>query len=418
MYSPLALHPLVHPAELRRLRWAVVAGQAAAALTAVSLDPAAPRARLFTLVSAAALSQLFLAMRGFAPGPRAVLALIGLDALLLTGLLAITGAGLSPFTALYLVFPVMAALVLSPAGAWGATAGVLGAYGLLLFVPAGEHADHPGMGGPGSHAAGMFAAVALASPFLVQTLLRTRRALTLAEEERARARAADARATRLTSLATLAAGAAHELSSPLGTIAVAAKEIERRAGECGVLDDARLIGQEVRRCRQVLDELSADVGSGAAEAARPVSVGDLVDLIVHDQPDVELELPQELEEVVVRLPPRLVAQAARRLLGNARDASPPGRAPSLKVELDGEILRLIAEDHGEGMTPEVLARAGEPFFTTKPEGAGRGLGLWFTRSVASSVGGALTLGSRPGEGTRATLEVPVKPASKEENPDG
>ena len=73
----------------------------------------------------------------------------------------------------------------------------------------------------------------------------------------------------------------------------------------------------------------------------------------------------------------------------------------LRAELEGDRVRLVVEDNGAGMEPEVLRRVFEPFFTTKPFGSGTGLGLAVSRSLITSLGGDLRLESRPGAGTRA-----------------
>ena len=83
----------------------------------------------------------------------------------------------------------------------------------------------------------------------------------------------------------------------------------------------------------------------------------------------------------------------------------------LRLGVDGDRLRIEVEDQGEGMAPEVLARAGEPFFSTRGSGHGLGLGLFVARSLAEQLGGDLHLVSAPARGTRALLTVPLLPAS-------
>jgi CheY-like chemotaxis protein len=105
---------------------------------------------------------------------------------------------------------------------------------------------------------------------------------------------------------------------------------------------------------------------------------------------------------------------------NARDAMPSGGALSVAAVADsrgatpdfpselgeGAFVRLCVTDTGTGMTAETLARACEPFFTTKPEGKGTGLGLAMARGFASQSGGAFRIDSEPGRGTRVTLWFP------------
>src|SRR4029079_8008574 len=112
-----------------------------------------------------------------------------------------------------------------------------------------------------------------------------------------------------------------------------------------------------------------------------------------------------------RLPPRAVGQALRSLVTNAQDASPPNTAVIVQVAREDAHLELTVRDRGPGMASEVMARVGEPFFTTKAPGRGMGLGLFLARAVIEGVGGSLQIDSTQGTGTevRVTLPTDVSP---------
>jgi two-component system, sensor histidine kinase RegB len=228
----------------------------------------------------------------------------------------------------------------------------------------------------------------------------------------------------------MAAGAAHELSTPLGTIALVAKELERalsRAGDAAaraadgataggtidpaMIEDARLIREQVGRCRVILDQMAGGAGEHPGEGIETVTVADLIrEALVGTRPAprVRLDLADGAGRAVLRLPPRAVAQALRSVITNAQDASVQDREVMVVATRARDQVVVEVIDRGHGMSKEVLARVGEPFFTTKEPGRGMGLGLFLTRAVVESLGGALGMDSTPGQGTCVTLVLPAK----------
>src|SRR5678815_342837 len=294
-----------------------------------------------------------------------VAALMSLDTLLLTLLLALSGGPSNPFSVLYLVDVALGAVVLTPALTWALLGLALLCFG-ALFLPmpwspgaALGHAELMEL-----HLRGMWVAFALAGCTLVAFVLRVRRALAEREAELTRERERAQRRDRLASLATLAAGTAHALGSPLSTIAVAAHELERRLRSIPeAADDARLIREQVDRCREALARMSTESGQAPGEMlqSRPVSL--LLDEALEGLPEperVRIELEEGVREATAALPVRAVGQSVQALVRNALQASPAGRPVLLRLGLEGDRLRVEVEDQGEGMAPEVLARAGEP----------------------------------------------------------
>jgi two-component system sensor histidine kinase RegB len=219
----------------------------------------------------------------------------------------------------------------------------------------------------------------------------------------------------LASLSTLAAGAAHELGTPLATIALVAKELEHGLGSgkdlATLTPDARLIRQEVERCRGILQQMAARAGEGAAEMPSKVSVHGVEQGVSEalglGLGSVSFERIGELNELVA--PERLLVQVLANLVRNAFDAQAEvGKLEAVRVvsRVEPERAEFEIFDQGSGIPAHQSARVGEPFFTTKPPGRGLGLGVFLARAFAEKVGGDLTLEPRPGGGTVARLTLP------------
>ncbi len=205
----------------------------------------------------------------------AVVAALALDVAWLTALLGLTGGDANPFAATYTVVVVLAALSVP---AWGAATllalSVMAYASLFYWAPAELHGhDHAAMRG---HVWGMFLAYVATAGGLTLAVERIRRRSEEASRRLVAVRAREARQERVAALATLAAGASHELSTPLSTILVVTGELERRLESREDLEDLALIREELLRCGEVLGQLSAGVGEGRGESPRVVALSALV----------------------------------------------------------------------------------------------------------------------------------------------
>ncbi len=404
---------------LLRLRWGAVVGQVALILVAsVGLDMELPLVPLFTTVGMAAASNAALGL--WARRPRAVSewmlwAVMVLDVVLLTVLLDLSGGPFNPFSTLYLVHIALAAVVLRALWTWALVALASICFGALfvrhLWMPGeGREAGHHHIHDVRLHLEGMWVAFGLAAGFIVYFVQRVSRALSEREAELVAARAEKARSEKLAALATLAAGAAHELSTPLSTIAVVARELERRAELSPEgREDAQLIRQQVARCHDILAQMAADAGASRGEALVSVAPSALLESALEGlqgRERVRVEAP--LGEEAMAVPARALTHVIRGVVKNALQASPEQAPVRLVLGREATDWRLCVEDAGAGMAAEVLARAGEPFFTTKSPGEGMGLGLFLARAVLEQLGGRLELRSSPGQGTRVELRWPSR----------
>lgn len=424
------LHTL-NLAWLTRLRWAAVAGQVATmGVAALAFGVVLPWGALLLVVAAEvaanAVAHRWLAARR-AIGEGLVAAVMVFDLLALTALLYATGGPTNPFNFLYLVHVALAAIVLRPGWAWGLAALSAALFALLFaahepLVFAGELGGAAGHGhhhhgasdaAMDVHTRGMWVAFAVAAVFIVYFTHRIHRELATRDAELAVARERAQRTERLAALATLAAGAAHELSTPLSTIAVVARELERDLVEPDhapeeAVEDARLIRSEVARCRAVLDRLAGDAARPRGEAAARVRVAALAAALASDRPPgaVAVQVAEDAGAIEVVAQVSALTRALGGLVDNAVAAG--GEPPVVvRAERDGDDAVIAIEDRGVGMSADILARLGEPFFSTREPGAGMGLGVFVARAVVADHDGEIELTSAVGVGTRARVALPL-----------
>jgi two-component system sensor histidine kinase RegB len=416
----LGATPLATLPWLIRLRWTTAAIEAVVVGVAwafpwldLPLDHIAP------VILAAAFVNVVVAVglsRG-QPLPRAFsLAALMLDGALLVGLLDLTGGPFNPFSVILVAQVTLAALTLGslPAALLGGFSAA--GFGLLVHWHLRDlDPVHHRLNDFPTHLFTMWIAVATTAELVAYFVVQTSDALARREKELEAMRQRAARNERLVSLTTLAAGAAHELSTPLATIALASRELEHAADARGTVpdlaEDARLIRAEVDRCQAILDQMSGRAGGTTADDPESVDpealVTDLRARLTVDQcARLQVHLPKVPAPVF--LPRAGLSQAVLSLVKNAFDATADDRGAPVVIELsqDHDCLRVTVADRGPGMSADTLKRIGEPFFTTKEPGRGLGLGLFLARVFAERVGGGLTVTSN--NGTTACLELPLR----------
>ncbi len=340
---------------------------------------------------------------------RIVLEALLLDLLILTFLLAVSGGAMNPFSILYLVYITLAAVLLGERGTWmmALLSSIL--FGLLFFIPDLHGPTHSHS--LAAHLQGMWVAFVLGSGLTAFFLTRILAALKYREAQLSASKLEAAHAERLTSLATLAAGAAHELGTPLATISVIAGELNRfvNASEVPleVRQDAKLLRHEVERCRKILNELrgQADETEDRREEVDLATFSELVLNQVRPAARTRVKIVRQDEETTLLIPKKGLIRNLAAVIHNAVDASSEENPVQVEVRRNGSTTGFVVKDSGQGMPEEIAVRACEPFFTTKSAGEGMGLGLYLAKEFCARNGGDLSITSEPSVGTEVTLKI-------------
>lgn len=399
-----------------KLRYGVLVGETLLILAAAFVFRVQiPTAWLAVPLAVTAVSNVLLGRLVAKFGARPALGVtLALDVVCLTALLALSGGPSNPFSLLYLVQITLSAVVLSKEWTWAlGVLSVLG-FGFLFLVHirvAVFEAHHAGEGFS-IHLIGMWMAFAAAALLITVFIGKVSEALRRREQEVLSLQSQLSRHERLASIVTLAAGSAHELGTPLATIAVTSKELELYAGGSGdehVAEEARLIRTEVDRCSRILRQMSVRGAEPTGEIPAPVRICELLERVrsafpESQRPAIRAVADESLQAV---LPIEATRQVLTALVRNAVDAGKNGQLVLLTVTSEGGGLRFTVQDSGTGMTPETLNRVSEPFFTTKGPGRGMGLGTFLVRVFAENLKGSLVFESELNAGTKAVLELPL-----------
>jgi signal transduction histidine kinase len=234
---------------------------------------------------------------------------------------------------------------------------------------------------------------------------------------------------KMAAIGTMAAGVAHEIGNPIAAIAGVAQEMSECRGACRA---AQGLSEQWGGCRPDLILAQAQRLAGIAReisdvAAPQVSETQLLDLNEHLRGTVklvrydkrwrtvELRLDLDPQLPAIQAIPDQLTQLIMNLLINALDAMENVRnRPSVIIVStwsDGERAWVTVVDNGHGMDKDVLSRAFDAFYTTKPAGKGTGLGLALCYSIMQNHGGSMDIDSVRGSGTRVQLSFPMEPVT-------
>jgi len=416
--------PLTLP-RLHALRWIAIAVQVVLVVMAgrwfggdVAIAPALAICALQAALNAA--SHWRLRRFGNLPDRELFFQLV-VDAAALTGVAYFAGGSTNPIVTLYLPSIAIGATILPPRRAAALAIVAIACYSFVARVHRTIHI-HDAQQAFEAHLFGMWLIFVISATLIAWFVVRMSQAIRLRDAELADAREAALRNDRVVALGNLAAGAAHELGTPLATMAVLAGELAQRTDTPEeARADAELIAMQVRECKRIISQLTTRAGSPRAADLAAVPFDDWLRSLLQRW---HLQRPSAIVKLDVTgssPAPRVMndsalEQALLSLLNNAADASSQpvdvtvNWMPSNATRQAGSahasapnavMLSIEIADRGPGIPPSLVPLLGREPVTTR--GDGRGFGLMLARTAVERLGGSLHHDSRAGGGTIARL---------------
>jgi two-component system sensor histidine kinase RegB len=336
------------------------------------------------------------------------------DVVVLTVLLYLCGGYTNPFSMMFLVYVTLAAFFLNAAWTWAVFGVSLCSFTSLFifYIPIPQlsmHAHHGHHAGFSLHLYGMF--VAFASIGFITALFVTRmnrEIATQARRIRELERVEDER-RKLMALATITAGAAHELGTPLATLALIGEDLHREfACDDRWGEDVRVLSAELERCAVILGRMRANNPELSGEAPSAFQIADVLAEVKNEfagSPVVDFS-GADASGVSVHSLRRALMSSLCALVRNGVQACAAGGRVVCATTVEDDSIAFSVSDSGVGMSEETKTRAGEPFFTSKEPGQGMGLGLYLAKLFVLQVGGSLDIHSEMGRGTQVNLRIP------------
>lgn len=335
------------------------------------------------------------------------------DILVHSVLLYYAGGPANPFASYFLVPLTIAAATLS----WQHTAALASvamiAYSLLLFwyhpLPLFEMPMYASQVRIDLRVIGMWLNFAMSAGLITLFVVHMAEALRRHAERLAERREQSMRDSQLLGIASVAAGAAHELSTPLSTMSVLLKDLRADYTDPQIQEDLALLQEQVRQCKESLQQMvrSAEFNRSQPHVNQPADIW-LKRLLerwqlMRPEASWQLKAVPEGEVPLVQDSPEL-GQSILNLLNNAADACPDNI--TIALEWNAQRLRLCIRDNGPGVPLHIAEQLGTAFVTTKGK-KGFGLGLFLSQAAVERVGGSVKLFNQDGGGTLTEVILPI-----------
>ncbi len=328
-----------------------------------------------------------------------------------------TGGATNPFTFFYLIPLAISATVIPGKRTWILTSLTVILYSLLLkfYVPLSYRVhNHQAMEHDGQfsqHVLGMWFGFLGSAVLVTWFITYLAKELKQRELDIAEAKQRELRDQQMVTLGTLAAGTAHDLGTPLASLAIIAGDITdgyTAESDPELFENQGILREQIQRCKKILSVLSENSGESRADEGHLVTVKNFVDSVLTDwleqhPASIYQSKLESLNSQLKIIYDKTISQALINLLNNALDES----SESIRVitDIDQKDLLIVIIDRGFGITEKQIEMAGEISFSNKPDGMGIGLLLAITTIRRS--GGSVDFHHRKSGGTRTRVRLPL-----------
>jgi two-component system sensor histidine kinase RegB len=404
--------------QLIQLRWIAVLGQIATiAVVHFGFDIPLPMNYMLAVLggliafNAASLLRLRQRPKVAVSNSELLLALL-VDVGTLTAQLYLSGGATNPFVFLYLLQICLGAILLKGWATWSVVVVAMACFIGLAFMgrPLVLPPDHD-LGLHSFYIIGMLICFALNAALLVIFITRINGNLRARDARLADLRQRAAEEDHIVRMGLLASGAAHELGTPLSTLAVILGDWQHMPPftiDVELSEEISEMQAQVQRCKSIVSGILLSAGEARGEAPQHTTVLHFIEELIGQwrttRPTGSFDYRNNFGQDLRIISDSALKQTICNVLDNALEASP--RWVGLTVSRNGDTLMLTVEDSGPGFAPEMLAQLGKPYQSSKGRPGG-GLGLFLVMNVARTLGGSVTAANRPEGGAVVTLALPL-----------
>jgi two-component system sensor histidine kinase RegB len=402
--------------QLIQLRWLAVIGQVVTiSVTTLGFGVQLPMHAMLSVLACLVAFNIASTLRwqeNLAVSNSELLFALLVDVLSLTLQLYLSGGTTNPFVFLYLLQVILSAVLLEKWSTWlivGITTACLG--GLAIFSEPLALPLEPERGIFSLYIQGMLLCFVLDAALLVFFASRIMQNLRASASKLADLRQRAAEEEHIVRMGLLASGAAHELGTPLATLAVILGDWRRMpefSRNPELLEEIGEMQTQLQRCKSIVSGILLSAGEARGESSEATTINTFLSGLVDEwrasRPVASFEFENRIEHDVSVASDSTLKQMICNVLDNALEASPEWLR--MQARINGDMLELQVTDAGAGFEPSMLAQFGKPYQSSKGQ-PGRGLGLFLVVNVARMLGGAVTASNRAEGGASVRLTLPL-----------